>query len=181
MKLLDQVGLPSPRWRRAAILNDSLEKLRVWTSPPSFAGEERARASRTLFLLSLGLMAMGAFSLAQAWVHHWMGTTWTEGVEELCLIAAFWFNRRGEVERATQVICFSELACGLVLISLFRCGIQRRRAAAVPTDPGYCRSPAGLAPLHHLCESGGCVGCVDRVHSCRNRQPGVPVTTGSLT
>lgn len=124
MKLLDQVGLPSPRWRRAAILNDSLEKLRVWTSPPSFAGEERARASRTLFLLSLGLMATGAFSLAQAWVHHWMGTTWTEGVEELCLIAAFWFNRRGEVERATQVICFSELACGLVLISLFGVGFS---------------------------------------------------------
>ncbi|MGB9455066.1 MAG: sensor histidine kinase [Bryobacteraceae bacterium] len=102
----------------------SLLKLQAWWLPASFACEERAHAGRTLFLLSLGLMATGAFSLVQAWVYHWIGAAWTEAIEELCLIAALWLNRRGEVERATQVICFSELACGLVLISLFGVGFS---------------------------------------------------------
>jgi len=124
MELHDQIEPQAPRWRGKAILNDSLVKLLAWSSPLGFGSEERASASRTLFLLSLGLMATGAFSLVQAWVRDWTGAACTEGVEELCLIAAFWLNRRGEVERATQVICFSELACGLVLISLFGVGFS---------------------------------------------------------
>ncbi|MFY9723883.1 MAG: sensor histidine kinase [Bryobacteraceae bacterium] len=108
----------------APVLSDSLAKLWAWMSPHSVVSEERARAGRTLALLSLGLMATGAFSLVQAWVYHWTGAAWTEATEELCLIAAVWLNRRGEVERAMQVICFSELACGLVLISLFGVGFS---------------------------------------------------------
>jgi len=124
MELHDHIEPPAPRWRGKAILNDSLVKLLAWSSPLGLASEERASASRTLFLLSLGLMATGAFSLVQAWVRDWTGAACTEGVEELCLIAAFWLNRRGHVERATQIICFSELACGLVLISFFGVGFS---------------------------------------------------------
>ncbi len=124
MELYNRGGPTAPRSRKAAILNDSLVKLWVWMSPPCFASEERARAGHTIVLLSLGLMASAAFSLVQAWVYHWTGAACTEGIEELCLIVAFWLNRRGEVEKATQVICFSELACGLVLISLFGTGFS---------------------------------------------------------
>ena len=77
-----------------------------------------------LFFLSLGLMATAAFSLIQAWQHHWRGTACTYGAEELCLSAAIWLNRRGAVEWATRIICFSELACGLFLISYFGVGFS---------------------------------------------------------
>ena len=97
-----------------------------------FAGDERAGASRTLVFLSLGLMATAAFSLVQAWAHRWIGTACTYGVEELCLIAAFWLNRRGEVEWATKVICFSELACGLILISFFGVGFSDEELLLFP-------------------------------------------------
>jgi len=124
MELHHQVDPPAPRSPRTVILNDSLDKLRAWASPPSFAAEERARASRTLFFLSLGLMATAAVSLVQAWVRHWTGAACTQGVEEFCLIAAFWLNRLGEVEWATKIICLSELACGLVTISFFGAGFS---------------------------------------------------------
>ena len=132
MQLHDRVQPPAARGRRTAILNHSLVKLRAWVSPAGFAGEERARASRTLFFLLLGLMAMAAFSLVQAWAHRWMGTARTYGVEELCLIAAFWLNRRGEVEWATRIICFSELACGLFLISYFGAGFSDEEMLLFP-------------------------------------------------
>jgi signal transduction histidine kinase len=107
-----------------AILNDSLVKLRARASPPSFAGEERAHASRTLFVLSLGLMVTAAVSLVQAWVRGWTGGAFTQGADELCLIAAVWLNRQGEVEWATKIICISELTCGLLIISFFGAGFS---------------------------------------------------------
>jgi signal transduction histidine kinase len=118
MQLHNRAQPPAPRGRRTAILNHSLVKLRALASPAGFAGEERTRAGRTLFFLLLGLMAMAAFSLVQAWAHRWTVAACTQGVEELFLIAAFWLNRRGEVEWATRIICFSELACGFLLITL---------------------------------------------------------------
>jgi len=93
-------------------------------SPPSFASEESTRTSRTIFFLSLGLMATAAFSFIQAWAYHWTGAAGTLSFQELCLIAALLLNRRGEVEWATRIICFSELACGLVLISFFSAGFS---------------------------------------------------------
>ncbi len=132
MQLHDRVQPPAARGRRTAILNHSLVKLRAWVSPAGFAGEERVRASRTLFFLLLGLMAMAAFSLVQAWAHRWMGTARTYGVEELCLIAAFWLNRLGEVEWATRIVCFSELACGLFVISVFGVGFSDEEMLLLP-------------------------------------------------
>lgn len=95
-----------------------------WGTPPESTDDEKARASRTLFVLSLCLMAMATFSLVQAWAHDWTGAAWTLGAEVLCLMAALWFNRRGELEWATNIICFSELACGLVVTSLFGIGFK---------------------------------------------------------
>jgi len=69
-------------------------------------------------------MAMATVSLVQALVHRWRGTACTQGVENLCLIAALWLNRQGKVEWATKVICFSELACGLIVISFFGAGFS---------------------------------------------------------
>ena len=94
---------------------------KLWTSAllPRFADEEKTRAGRTLCFLSLGLMAMGTFSLVQAWHYGWTGAAFTLGVENLCLIAALGFNRLGEIEWATRIICLSELVCGLLLTSLF--------------------------------------------------------------
>jgi len=133
MELLhNPVEPPAPRLRRTAILNNSLVKLRAWASPPSLAGEESAGAIRTLFFLLLALMAMAAFSLVQAWVHHWIGTTRTYGAEELCLATAFWLNRRGAIEWATRIICFSELACGLFLISYFGVGFSDEELLLFP-------------------------------------------------
>jgi two-component system sensor histidine kinase UhpB len=106
------------------IFHDSLAKLWAWMLPPRGAGEERVSAGRTVFFLSIGLMATAAFSAVQAWVRGWTGAAWTGGAEELCLIAALWLNRRGEIERATKIICFSELACGLVLICIFGAGFS---------------------------------------------------------
>jgi two-component system sensor histidine kinase UhpB len=85
-----------------------------------------------LFFLSLGLMATAAFSLIQAWQHHWRGTACTYGAEELCLSAAIWLNRRGAVEWATRIICFSELACGLFLISYFGVGFSDEELLLFP-------------------------------------------------
>lgn len=107
-----------------AFLNDSLGKLRAWALPLSLAGEDRARASETLFVLTLGLMAMATVSLVQAWVHHWTGPACTQGAEDLCLIAASWLNRRGEVEKATKIVCLSELTSGLLVISFFGAGFS---------------------------------------------------------
>ena len=94
--------------------------------------EERARASRMLFFLSLGLMAAAAFSLIQALVHGWIGTACTYSAEELCLTGAIWLNRRGAVEWATRIICFSELACGLLLISHFGVGFSDEELLLFP-------------------------------------------------
>jgi signal transduction histidine kinase len=94
--------------------------------------EEKARTRRTLVFLLLGLMVMAAFSLVQAWVHRWMGTARTYGAEELCLTAAFWLNRRGDAEWATKIICFSELACGLFLISHFGAGFSDEELLLFP-------------------------------------------------
>jgi len=106
--------------------------LGAWASPPALAAEETARASKTLFFLLLGLMAMAAFSLVQAWAHRWIGTARTYGAEELCLAAAFWLNRRGEVEWATRIVCLSELACGLFLISHFGAGFSDEELLLFP-------------------------------------------------
>jgi signal transduction histidine kinase len=94
--------------------------------------EESARASRMLFFLSLGLMAAAAFSLIQALLHHWIGTACTYGAEELCLTGAIWLNRRGAVEWATRIICLSELACGLLLISHFGVGFSDEELLLFP-------------------------------------------------
>jgi len=88
------------------------------------SGKKSASANRTLALLSLCLMATAAFSLIQDWGHHWTGAACTQGAEELCLVVAFWLNRRGHVERATRIICLSELACGLVVISFYGAGFS---------------------------------------------------------
>jgi signal transduction histidine kinase len=99
---------------------------KLWTRAllPRFTDEEKTRAGRTLCFLSLGLMAMGAFSLVQAWHYGWTGAAWTLGGENLCLMAALGFNRLGEIEWATKIICFSELGCGLLLTSLFGPGFM---------------------------------------------------------
>jgi signal transduction histidine kinase len=104
---------------RAAIV-----ALLAWGTPSESTDEEKARASHTLFILSLCLIAMASFSLAQAWAYGWTGAAWTMGVEDLCLLTAVWFNRRGELEWATTIICFSELGCGLVVTSLFGAGFK---------------------------------------------------------
>ncbi|MBZ5618429.1 MAG: sensor histidine kinase [Acidobacteriia bacterium] len=104
----------------------------VWALPPSLADAEKTRTGRTLYVLLLSLMAMGTFSLVQAWVHHWTGAAYTLGAENLCLLAALWFNRRGETEWATKVICFSELACGLLLTSLFGIGLRDEEVLLFP-------------------------------------------------
>ena len=104
---------------RAAIV-----ALLAWGTPSESTDEEKARASYTLFILSLCLIAMASFSLAQAWAYGWTGAAWTMGVEDLCLLTAVWFNRRGELEWATTIICFSELGCGLVVTSLFGAGFK---------------------------------------------------------
>ena len=98
--------------------------LLVWGTPPECTDEEKARASRTLFVLSLCLIAMATLSQAQAWIYGWTGAAWTQAAEDLCLVAAIWFNRRGELEWATKIICLSELACGLVATSLFGIGFK---------------------------------------------------------
>jgi signal transduction histidine kinase len=108
----------------AAILTDSPEKLRTWALFPHFADEEKTRSARTLYVLSVSLMAMGTVSLVQAWARRWTGAACTLGVENLCLIAALWCNRQGEIEWATKIICFSELACGLLLTSRFGAGFK---------------------------------------------------------
>jgi signal transduction histidine kinase len=110
---------PAARSWRTAILKDSPGKLWTWALLPHFADEERTRAGRTLCVLSLGLMAMGAFSLVQAWLNGWTGAACALAVENLFLIAALGFNRQGEIEWATKIICFSELVCGLLLTSVF--------------------------------------------------------------
>jgi hypothetical protein len=115
---------PAPRSWRAAILNDSLGKLWNWALVPRFTDEEKARAGRVVAFLSLGLMAMGAFSLVQAWHYGWTGAAYTLGIENLCLIAALGFNRLGQIELATKIICFGELGCGLLLTSLFGPGFS---------------------------------------------------------
>jgi hypothetical protein len=92
---------PAARSWRTAILKDSPGKLWTWALLPHFADEERTRAGRTLCVLSLGLMAMGAFSLVQAWLNGWTGAACTLAVENLFLIAALGFNRQGEIEWAT--------------------------------------------------------------------------------
>jgi signal transduction histidine kinase len=99
---------------------------KLWTRAllPRFTDEEKTRAGRTLGVLSLGLMAMGTFSLVQAWLYGWTGAAYTLGVENLCLMAALGFNRQGEIEWATKIICFSELGCGLLLTSLFGPGFS---------------------------------------------------------
>jgi signal transduction histidine kinase len=88
------------------------------------AGEERTSASRTISVLALGLMAMGTFSLVQEWAHGWRDAAATLALENLCLLAALWLNRRGEIEWATRIICGSELVCGLLLTSLFGIGLR---------------------------------------------------------
>src|ERR1035438_9931371 len=98
--------------------------LLAWGTPPQSTDDEKGRASRTLFVLSLCLMAMATFSLAQARIYGWTGAAWTLGVEDLCLMAAVWFNRRGGLEWATKIICLSELGCGLVVTSLFGAGFR---------------------------------------------------------
>ena len=102
----------------------AMAALLAWGTPPQSTDEDKARASRTLFVLSLCLIAMATFSLAQAWMYGWTGAAWTLGVEDLCLMAAVWFNRRGELEWATKIICLSELGCGLVVTSLFGIGFK---------------------------------------------------------
>src|ERR1039457_6009589 len=108
--------MQSPRAMIATLL--------AWGTPRESTDEDKARASRTLFILSLCLMAMDTFSQVQAWVYGWSGAGWTLGVEDLCMMAAVWFNRRGELEWATSIICFSELGCGLVVTSLFGIGFK---------------------------------------------------------
>jgi len=102
----------------------AIAALLAWGTPRESTDEDKARASSTLFVLSLCLMAMATFSLAQSWAHGWTGAAWTMGVEDLCLLAAIWFNRQGELESATTIICFSELGCGLVATSLFGIGFK---------------------------------------------------------
>ena len=94
--------------------------------------EERVRAGRMVFFVTLGLMTMAAFSLIQAWVHRWTGTARTYGAEELCLTGAIWLNRRGAVEWATRIVCFSELACGLFVISRFGVGFSDEELLLFP-------------------------------------------------
>jgi PAS domain S-box-containing protein len=71
---------------------------------------------RTVHLLSLGLLAASTVSLAQALMFGWRDAAWTLGAGNLCLLAALWVNHRGHLELATQIIAFSELACGLLLV-----------------------------------------------------------------
>jgi signal transduction histidine kinase len=124
MALHNQIEpLPSQRGR-TAFLSASLGKLRARALPPSFAGEDSARAGLPLFVLTLGLMTMATVSLIQAWVHRWTGPACTQGAEDLCLIAASWLNRRGEIEKAAKIVCFSELICGLLVISFFGAGFS---------------------------------------------------------
>jgi signal transduction histidine kinase len=144
----------------AAILTDSPGKLGTWALLPRFADEEQTRTARTLYVLSLSLMAMGTFSLVQAWAHRWTGAAYTLGFENLCLIAALWFNHRGEIEWATKIICFSELACGLLLTSRFGAGFRDEGmllfplilvSAAVLLDWRSYISFAGLVVLSVAC------------------------------
>lgn len=106
--------------------------LRAWALPPSFADEEKTRVGRTLYVLSLGLMLMSTFSLAQSWVYGWMGAACTLGVENLCLIAALWFTHQGKTVWATKIICFSELVCGLLLTSVFGPGFKDEAILVFP-------------------------------------------------
>lgn len=93
-------------------------------SPPRFADDERTSITPTLYLISLGLMVMGTVSLVESWTQGWTGAAWTLAVENLCLIAALWLTHRGKLQWATKIICFSELACGLLLIGLFGAGFK---------------------------------------------------------
>jgi signal transduction histidine kinase len=106
--------------------------LRAWALPPSFADEEKTRIGRTLYVLSLGLMLMSTFSLAQSWVYGWTGAACTLGVENLCLIAALWFTHQGKTVWATKIICFSELVCGLLLTSVFGPGFKDEAILVFP-------------------------------------------------
>ncbi len=49
---------------------------------------------------------------------------WTLGAENLILVAALWFNRRGEIQLATKIVCFSELGCVLLLTSVIGGGFK---------------------------------------------------------
>lgn len=124
MQYHNPVEPPAPRSWRTTILNDSTGKLWSWALLPRFTDEDKTRAGRTLCVLSLGLMAMGTFSLVQALHYGWTGAARTLGAENLCLIAALGFNRQGEIEWATKIICLSELGCGLLLTSLFGPGFK---------------------------------------------------------
>jgi len=101
-------------------------KLTKWPRQPLFsrADEEKSTPALTLSIVSTGLMAMGSVSLLDEWIHGWIGAATTLGIENLFLLAALWFNRRGAIEQATRIICFSELACGLVLICKFGIGFR---------------------------------------------------------
>jgi PAS domain S-box-containing protein len=77
---------------------------------------DKTRMRRTVHLLSLGLLAASTVSLAQALVFGWHDAAWTLSAGNLCLLAALWTNHRGHLELAAQIIAFSELACGLLLV-----------------------------------------------------------------
>jgi two-component system sensor histidine kinase UhpB len=107
-------------------------RLPAWIAPPAFADAAKTRAARTLHVLTVGLAVMGAISMLLEWSHHWKGAAYTLAVENLCLVAAFWFNRRGETEWATKIICFSELACAVLLITRYGVGLRDEEVLLFP-------------------------------------------------
>ena len=93
-------------------------------SRSSFAGEEDIGTGRALYILAIGLLLMSSFSLVQSWIYGWTGAAFTLAGEILCLIAALWFTHRGKTLWATEIICGSELVCGLLLTSIFGPGFK---------------------------------------------------------
>ena len=84
---------------------------------------EDSGASRALYILAFGLLAMCAVSLFQSWEYGWTGAAYTLAAESVCLTAALWFTHRGKTVWAA-VICGSELVCGLLLTSVFGPGFK---------------------------------------------------------
>src|ERR1019366_3390760 len=93
-------------------------------SRSSFAGEEDIGTGRALYILAIGLLLMSSFSLVQSWIYGWTGAAFTLAGEMLCLIAALWFTHQGKTLWATEIICGSELVCGLLLTSIFGPGFK---------------------------------------------------------
>jgi len=119
---------PSTRFRLSSISGIIGPSGRRRSKPPDspfqFIVEERTQTRHALFFLIIALAVLGTVSLVQVEGLGWIAASRILGIEIAILFGAFWYCFKGKIERAAQIICFSALACGLLLMAVTGVGFR---------------------------------------------------------